>query len=239
MKKIIIAILTMTASSAFAVPTYLGTTNQDVTITSSAVTLPVSLQNSIPTGTNSIGTVGINTGTNSIGTVGLNTGTNNIGTVSGSTVTSILKDGSGNAVTVTGNRLDVNAVITSADVSISTVGIRGSQGTIITSKTQALGTSLLTVDTARANLDGLSFVYKSSDSMVVGGALTLTGKANQVDLQAIGNDCTFNIGGGDSLNVAKNTGESYNFDYTQTNLVVNLTAKSGSATCKVRITGAN
>lgn len=95
------------------------------------------------------------------------------------------------------------------------------------------------VSTDRPSLTGMSMVYKSSDAMVVGGALTLTGKANQVDLAAMGNDCTFNINGGDSINVAKNYSETYHFDYVATNLTVNLTAKSGSATCRVRITGAN
>lgn len=98
---------------------------------------------------------------------------------------------------------------------------------------------LSVINTSRPDLTGLVFVYKSTDNMVVSGSLTLTGKANQVDLQAISNDCTFNIGGGGAINVAKNTAESYSFDYTAVNLVVNLTAKSGGATCKVRITGAN
>lgn len=94
-------------------------------------------------------------------------------------------------------------------------------------------------DNSHPSLDGLSLVYTSSDVMVVGGALTLTGLASQVDLQAIGNDCTFNLSGGNSINVAKNYSETYRIDFTKSNLTVNLTAKSGSATCKARIIGAN
>lgn len=223
MIKIIIAMLLAVASNAHAVGTYLGTDNQAVTVSSFAVSLPA--------GTNHIGSATIDTA--------LPTGANNIGTVSGSSVTSVLSDDGGEHATITSGRLDVNATITSADVSVSTVGIRGSQGTILTSETQTAGTALLTVNTGRADLDGLALVYKSSDAMIVGGALTLTGRANQVDLQAITNDCTFNINGGEAINVAKNNAEAFNFDYTSVNLVVNLTAKSSGATCKVRITGAN
>lgn len=242
MKQLLGLLLLALATNASANANFLGTANQDVSVTSFTVALPaggnhlgaVTIDTALPAGANAIGTVGVTS------LPALVTGTANIGTVSGSSVTSVLSDDGGEHATITGGRLDVNATLSgTTDVSASTVGIRGSQGTIITSKTQALGTALLTVDSARANLDGLSLVYKSSDSMVVGGAVTLTGKANQVDLQAISNDCTFNIGGGESINVAKNTGESYNFDYTATNLTVNLTAKSGSAQCKVRITGAN
>jgi hypothetical protein len=236
MRKAIAVLLLALASNAHAVGSYLGTANQDVTVTSFTVALPA--------GGNHLGAVSIDSalpaGSNTIGNVGLNAGTNNIGTVTGSSVTSVLSDDGGNHVTVTGGRLDVNANVTSANVSVSTVGIRGSQGTTITSESVDSGkTALDVLNKGRANLDGLALVYKSSDSMVVGGSITLTGKANQVDLQAIGNDCTFNISGGDAINVAKNTAEAYNFDYTATNLVINLTAKSGSATCKARITGAN
>lgn len=55
-----------------------------IKVDGSAVTQPVSgtvSVNALPTGTNSLGTVGLNTGTNSIGTVGLNAGANNIGGV--------------------------------------------------------------------------------------------------------------------------------------------------------------
>lgn len=260
MKQLIGLLLLAMATSAHATASYLGTINQDVSVTSFTVALPAgnnhigatTIDTALPAGANAIGTVGVTSlpsipaGANAIGTVGVTslpalvTGTANIGTVTGSSVTSVLSDDSGNHVSVTANRLNVNASFSGTqDVSVSTVGIRGSQGTIITSKTQALGTALLTVDSARANLDGLSLVYKSSDSMIVGGAITLTGKANQVDLSAIDKDCTFNIAGGDAINVAKNTAESYNFDYTATNLTVNLTAKTSGATCKVRITGAN
>ena len=124
-------------------------------------------------------------------------------------------------------------------MSISTVGIRGLRGIVIGSESQSTGEVLHVLNTGRVNLDGLFTVYKSSDNMVVGGALTLTGKINNVDLQAVGNDCTFNLSGGDSINVGKNTSELFEFDYTSTNLTVNLTAKSGSALCKVRIVGAN
>lgn len=200
---------------------------------------------SIPAGTNNIGDVDVLTlpsipaGGNSIGSVGLNAGTNNIGTVSGSSVTSIITDAGGEQATVTGGRLDVNATITSADVSVSTVGIRGASGSQITDTTVGSGNALDVLNAGRPSLDGKTLVYKSSDNFVVGGALTLTGLANQVDLQALGNDCTFNIAGGEDINVAKNTAESFTFDYTASNLTVNLTAKSGGATCKARMVGAN
>lgn len=233
--KLLLGLLLLLPVRAMAAAVYLGTANQDVTVTAP-----------LPTGANTIGNVGVTSlpsipaGANAIGTVGVTslpsipTGSNNIGTVSGSTVTSVIKDGSGNAVTVTNNKLDTNA-----DVSASTVGIKGSQGTVITSQTKAAGTALLVNNAGRPDLDGLSLVYKSSDAMIVGGALTLTGKANSVDLQAVGNDCTFNINGGDAINVGKNTAEAFAFDYHATNLTVNLTAKGAAATCRVRITGAN
>lgn len=240
MKGLLAALLLAVATSAHATASYLGTANQDVTITNSQVlinstnTLNTSLVTPLPAGTNNIGDVDVLT------LPAIPTGTNNIGTVSGSSVTSVLSDDGGEHATITGGRLDVNATITSADVSVSTVGIRGSQGSIITSQTKTAGTALLVNNAGRPDLDGKSLVYKSSDSMVVGGAgITLTGLANQVDLQAVGADCTFNLAGGEAINVAKNTSESFNFDYTATNLTVNLTAKSGGATCKARITGAN
>jgi len=221
---------------------------------------------SIPTGTNNIGTVSGSTvtigsplpaGTNNIGDVdvltlpSIPTGTNNIGTVSGSTVTigSPLPTGTNTIgeVKVTDGTDDlainadgsINAVVTSANVSASTVGVRGASGGTITDTSVGSGLALDVLDASRANLDGKALVYKSSDNFVVGGALTLTGIANQVDLQAFTNDCTFNLAGGESINVAKNTSESFNFDYTSINLTVNLTAKSAGATCKARITGAN
>lgn len=235
---VVIALIACSAANAMAGATYLGTANQDTTITSQTGALATTststvITGSLPSGSNNIGDVDVLT------LPALSAGTNNIGTVSGSSVTSILSDDGGEHATITSGRLDVNAIVTSANVSESTVGIRGSQGTIITSETQSAGTALLTTNSGRADLDGLSLVYKSSDSMTVGGSLTLTGKANQVDLQAFTNDCTFNIGGGESINVSKNNAESFNFDYTAVNLVVNLTAKSSGAICKVRITGAN
>ena len=246
MKRLILAgLLAMLASGAQAASSYLGTDNQDVTITSSAINIPVNLQNSIPAGTNNIGDVdvlslpSIPTGSNSIGTVGLNAGSNNIGTVSGSTVTSIIKDSGGEEATVTGGKLDVNATITSADVSVSTVGIRGSSGALLTDTTVGSGNALDVLNAGRASLDGKSLVYKSSDNFVVGGALTLTGLSNQVDLQAIGGDCTFNLAGGEAIVVEKNTAEAFSFDYTATNLTINLTAKDASSTCKARMVGAN
>jgi len=246
MKRLILAgLLAMLASGAQAASSYLGTDNQDVTITSSAINIPVNLQNSIPAGTNNIGDVDVLTlpsipaGANSIGTVGLNAGSNNIGTVSGSTVTSIIKDSGGEEATVTGGKLDVNATITSADVSISTVGLRGSSGALLTDTTVGSGNALDVLNAGRASLDGKSLVYKSSDSFVVGGALTLTGLANQVDLQALGGDCTFNLAGGEAIVVEKNTAEAFSFDYTATNLTINLTAKDASSTCKARMVGAN
>lgn len=54
-------------------------------------TVTVSLSGAIPSGTNSIGTVGLDTGTNSIGTVGLNAGTNTIGKVSVLSTTGTVK----------------------------------------------------------------------------------------------------------------------------------------------------
>lgn len=261
MKKTILALalLANVAVSASAGTSYLGTDNQDVSITSqngalNIVSTSTVITAPLPAGTNNIGDVdvlslpSIPAGTNNIGDVdvltlpALSAGSNQIGTVSGSTVTSIIKDSGGEEATVTGGRLDVNATFSgtiTADVNASTVGIKGSQGTIITSQTKAAGTALLVNNAGRPDLDGLSLVYKSSDSMVVAGAITLTGKANQVDLQALGNDCTFNINGGEAINVAKNTAEAFNFDYHAVNLTVNLTAKTGAAVCKARITGAN
>lgn len=208
MKTLLSLLLLALATNAGATAAFLGTDNQDVTITSFTVALPA--------------------------------GSNQLGTVSGSSVTSVLADDGGEHATITNGRLDVNVVASSStDVSVSTVGIRGSQGIIITSSATALGTALLTFDSSRPSLTGRTFVYVSSNAMVVGGSLTLPGLANQVDLQAVTQDCTFNINGGDSIVVLKNTAESYNFDYAATNLVVNLTAKAGAAVCKARITGAN
>src|SRR3990172_6250824 len=247
MKKVILtlALIASLATFAKAGTTYLGTANQDITITSSAITLPVNLQNSIPAGTNNIGDVDVLTlpsipaGANSIGTVGVNAGSNTIGTVSGSTVTSIIKDSGGEEATVTGGKLDVNATITSANVSVSTVGLRGSSGALLTDTTVGSGNALDVLNAGRASLDGKSLVYKSSDNFVVGGALTLTGLSNQVDLQAIGGDCTFNLAGGEAIVVEKNTAEAFSFDYTASNLTINLTAKDASSTCKARMVGAN
>jgi len=60
MKRLILAgLLAMLASGAQAASSYLGTDNQDVTITSSAINIPVNLQNSIPAGTNNIGDVDV------------------------------------------------------------------------------------------------------------------------------------------------------------------------------------
>lgn len=137
-------------------------------------------------------------------------------------------------VSVTNNRLDVNSVL-----SASTVAIRGSLSSVITSTTQTIGTALVIVNSGRADLDGMSFVYKSTDNMVAGSTLTLTGFANQVDIQAIDRSCTFKFNGGDDIKVEQNTGESYNFDYTLSNFQVLLSTKNVLATCKVRITGAN
>lgn len=129
--------------------------------------------------------------------------------------------------------------LTTSGTSISTVAVKGSGGQVIDAVVIQSTTALSVLNLGRTNLAGLSFVYKSTDNFVVGASISLTGKANEVDLQAIGDTCTFNINGGESIIVVANTGEFYNFDYTATNLIVNLTAKAGSATCKARITGAN
>lgn len=122
-----------------------------------------------------------------------------------------------------------------SEAGVWTVGLSSGSSTVgVTSAGE-----LKVLNSAIPSLQGLSFVYVSSDVMVVGGALTLTGLASQVDLQATGNDCTFNISGGNSINVSKNYSEVYRIDFTKSNLTVNLTAKSGSATCKARISGAN
>lgn len=75
-------------------------------------TVTTTLSGSIPSGSNSIGTVGLNTGTNSIGTVGLNAGTNIIGKVQVVETTGTVKyyasATSGN-VTANGGTSTVNA----------------------------------------------------------------------------------------------------------------------------------
>src|SRR3990172_3311987 len=221
MRTMMVSALLACAVGAANAAGYLGTANQDVTVTNEQLLI----------------------GSTETLKVQAQAGTANIGTVSGSTVTAIIKDAAGNAATITGGKLDVNASISvtvNADVSASTVGIRGSQGLIITSESVDGGkTALDVLNKGRASLDGKSMVYKSSDNMVVGGSITLTGLANQVELQAISNDCVYDINGGEQITVLRNTVESFNFDYTKVNLVVNLISKGGGATCKVRIIGAN
>ena len=238
MRMIIVALALAWASNAGAVGSYLGVDTQDVNLKQQNGALAVTststvITGSLPSGTNNIGDVDV------LSLPALSAGTNQIGTVSGSTVTSIIKDSGGDEATVTGGRLDVNATITSADVSVSTVGIRGANGQQITSEligsSQALHVKVLGIPDLTSKVS----VYKSSDNMVVSGALTLTGLGKSIDLQAITNDCTFNLGGGESINVVKNTAESFDLNYTVSNPTVNLTAKSSGATWKCRIFGSN
>jgi len=187
-----------------------------------------------------------------------------VGISSGSNTMKVLSDGSINVnvpgLSVTGSTVQVTGLgggpvavqqqgsmtVTpgtgtwNADVSISTVGIRGSQGKIISSSdTAAGGTALQVINVGRPNLDGKSMVYASSNSMVTSGVLSLTGLGKSIDLQAFSGVCTFTINSGAQLEVSKNTSESYDYDYTLTNPSVTLVSKDTQAICKVRIVGAN
>jgi len=195
MKLILSLALMLLAGSAHAAATYLGTANQDVTVS---------------------------TGTNTIGAA-------------------LIRDGQGEVLEVNADG-SINAAISgtvTANVNASTQTLRGRSGETITSEAVGANEALHVKALGVPDLEGKSLVYKSSDNFVVGGALTLTGLGKTVDLQALGNDCTFNLGGGDDINVSKNTAESFDLGYTITNPTVNLTAKGASATCKARLTGAN
>jgi hypothetical protein len=187
----------------------------------------------LPEGFNYLGQVGVSSTTaitiGSIGTaVQLASGTATIGNVT-------LSDGTDSLNINPDGSLNVTATIAP-----STQTLRGRNGNTITSANFSASTEALHVlNLGQPDLYGKAYVYKSSDNFTVGGSLTLTGLGKQVDLQAINNDCTFNLGGGEDINVAKNTAETFDLAFTISNPTVNLTAKSGGAICKVRITGAN
>lgn len=209
--KMIMACLILAASQAQAASSYLGTSNQDVTVTGS-----------LPAGTNNIGDVDV------LSLPALPTGANKIGDVG-------LKDSGGHELDVQPDgSINVNSVVVP-----STNSVRGKNGNVVTSQTVGSNDALHVFDLNKPDISGKVMVYKSSDNMVVGQSLTLTSLGKSVDLQAIVNDCTFKINGGDDINVAKNTAESFDFAYTLSNPSVSLEAKSGGATCKVRIVGVN
>lgn len=175
----------------------------------------------------------------------------NVGISSGANTLNVLSDGSINVnvpgLSVTGSTVQVTGlnggpveISGTANVSVSTVGIRGSQGQTITSTSTNDGSiALSVVDKSKPNLDGKSMVYASSNSMVTAGVLTLTGLGKSIDLQAFAGVCTFTINSGAQIQVAKNTSESYDLAYTLTNPSVTLVSQDVNSTCKVRIVGAN
>lgn len=221
MKTILALLLTLAMGNAQAASTYLGTANQDVTVSTA-----------LPTGGNTIGNVGITAmpaiTIGSIGTaVSLSSGNATIGGVT-------INDGADSLQINSDGSINANVTVTP-----STQTLRGRNGETITSEAVGGNEALHVKALGIPDLEGKAMVYKSSDNFFVSGALTLTGLGKSIDLQALGNDCTFNLGGGEAINVAKNTAESFDLAFTVTNPTVNLTAKSAGATCKARIVGAN
>lgn len=166
-------------------------------------------------------------------------GTDTLAIDTNGNIGSVITDAGGEAATVTSGRLDVNATITSADVSESTVGIRGSSGQIIGSEDVNGKHSLNVRDEGIPSLAGLSFTYVSSNTMVTSGVLTLTGTGKKAVLLAKNGSCTFTVSSGDTIEVFKNNSETVDLFNVATNPTVTLDSKDAAATCRARIYGAS
>ena len=220
MKKLL-AMLLLLGSNAYAISSYVGTENQDVTVTNIATT---TISGTVNSSIVNIATVTVS-GTASVSVI------NPVLVTSSNT---IIKDSAGDALAINTDG-SINTIVTS-----STQAIKGRNGNTITSQNISASTEPLHVlNLGQPNLYGRSIVYKSSDSMVTSGILTLDAMIKSIDLISFNDDCTFNINSGSNFQIKKNTAEDYNFDYVMTGGTVTLVSKGAAATCKVRIFGAN
>lgn len=216
MKKLAILLVGLSAYSASAA-TYLGTDNQATTVT------------------NTVNVVSTNTVVKDAGgdALAINADGSINSTVSGSvsatvantlnvvSTNTIIKDAGGDALAI------------NADGSLNTVTAISSAGVY-----NVPGGTLEVRDIRQPDLEGKSAVYASSNSMVTGGTVSISGLTKSVHLFALNGECTFSINSGDSLLVQKNTSEDYDYAYTLSNGSVNLSAKDGAAICRSRIIGA-
>jgi len=242
-----LSILLLTASVRAA--TYLGTDDQPVSnlpgrnlLVESTTTLKVQQMGSVTVtpGTGTWSTTG------STVTIVLPAGQAALpvtGTFSASGSSVTVFGPNGGPVDVSGNVGVTGTVTANAGTGIfnttgSTNVVAGAGGLAIKSTTLSAGGQALNVVGTGPNLDGKALVYAVDNNMAV-GTLSLTGLIKSVDLQALQGSCTFDINGGASIVVTKNTSESFDLAYTLTNAAVNLTAKDSNATCKARVVGAN
>jgi len=226
MKTILVAALLLaTATRAQAGATYLGIDNQPVSnapdsqlLVGSTETLKVQQQ----------GTVTVTPGT---------------GTFKAEVTTGSITAFQGGSWSITTTQPTGPMTVTPGTGTWNTSGstniVAGAGGVPISTVATAGGTTSLSVlNQGAPNLSGKSLVYAADNNMAV-GTLSLTGLIKSVDLQALVGSCTFNINGGASIVISKNTSESFDLAYTLSNAAVNLTSKGAGATCKARVVGAN
>ncbi|NIN66264.1 MAG: hypothetical protein GTO63_16545, partial [Anaerolineae bacterium] len=116
-----------------------------------------------------------------------------------------IQDG-GNSLTVDATQLDVD------DLSHTTDSVSLGDGTnTLGSSNTASGYALLVNDMNGPQIGSKSFTYASDNDMAATDTITITGLAKDVVLQALNGDCTFDIDGGNSIVVRKNTAEDFDF----------------------------
>lgn len=207
-----------------------GTPNVNIAGQDGALNV-VSTSTVLGAGSASIGTLGANSGTD-IGDVTINN-------AAGASAVNI-QDG-GNAITVDAVQLDIDSLNDTDDkVAIGdgtdTLAINA-DGSINATVTSAD----VTGSTVAAIGPGAGKYERENDMTCSSTNLAFSGLVKSITLAALTNDCVFTINGGDSITIRKNTAEDFPFEYSLTGDADTVTcvSKSAGATCQATIVGSN